>query len=299
MLVMEVDGWALWSVLIKFLGLLAVAGVVGGSFAYLLADRLRFPMLACLRVYLLICASLGLVMVPLYFLLQVGGINHNGLSGMLDTQVAALLMRSELGEVMALRMLAFALIPASVRLVAAAEPGTIRQQAGYLLLAMATLLLAGSFAFTGHIATQPIAAKMLLMLHVLAVCMWIGALYPLLQLSRTPELAKVLKLMRGFGALALCFVPALVLAGVYLLTQVLQVPQELVSTSYGLAFLLKLAGVCCLLLLAALNKLVLVPRLMVAGVTALQRSIQVEIAVALFVLAVTSWATTATAPAGV
>jgi putative copper resistance protein D len=130
--------------------------------------------------------------------------------------------------------------------------------------------------------------------------LWIGALYPLLLLSRTPELLKVQKLMRSFGMLALGIVASLLLSGLYLATRVLQDQAELVNTAYGRSLLLKLSGVGVLLLLAAANKLVLVPKLLMAGSsTALQRSIRVEIAVAVYVLAVTSWLTTATGPSGI
>ena len=295
---MEIDSWALAAVVIKFFGLLAMAGVVGGSFVHLLADRLQFSQLARLRGYLLLCAALGMLMVPLSLLLQVGGINQNGVAGMFDSRMAAILLQSALGPVLALRLTALALTPAAVWLLAMGETSALRQRAGYSLCAMLTLLLGFSFVLTGHTTTMPLAVKMLLGLHVLAVFAWIGALYPLLHLSYTSQPDKVPGLMRGFGALALWLVAALLLAGVYVLTQLLQAPQELLNTSYGQTLLLKLAGVSVLLLLAALNKLVLVPRLLVSGASALQASIRLEMAVALYVVAVTSWLTTVSGPVG-
>ncbi len=292
------DSWALWSVVVKFIALLAVAGVVGGSFVHLLADRLQFALLAHLRGYLLMSAAVGMLMAPLFFLLQVGGVNQQGFSGMWDASMSALLLDSALGQVMVLRLSGFALVLWAVRWLAATQADALRRCAGYLLCAVSALLLCWSFALTGHTATLPVAARMLLVLHVVAVFLWIGALYPLLYLSGSPNISRVLHLMQGFGALALCMVAAIFVAGSYLLTQLLQAPAELVNTSYGLALLLKLAGVGGLLLLAALNKLLLVPRWLVAGAGPLQRSIRFEMAVALYVVAVTSWLTTVTGPAG-
>ncbi len=295
---MAVDGWALWSVAIKFLGLLAMAGVVGGSFVHLLADRLQFPQFPQLRCYLLASGALGLLMTPFAFLLQVGGINHNGMSGMFDGGISVILLSSTLGEVLGLRLSAFALFLAAIWFLADATSRRYRHETGYLLCALSALLLCVSFAFTGHTTELFMAAKMLLVLHVLAALLWTGALYPLWYLSGTAELVKVQKLMRGFGVLAVCMVVALVLAGIFLASQLLQNPGDLLTTSYGITFMLKLGGVVVLLLLAALNKLRFVPRLQEEGVGSLQRSIRFEIAVALYVLAMTSWLTTATGPVG-
>jgi len=239
-----------------------------------------------------------LLMTPLGFLLQVGGINHNGLTGMFDPGMNVILMSSSLGEVLVLRMAGFALGLLASRYLSSATPPAGGKQAGYLLCAVSALLLCFSFAFTGHTAALFIMAKMLLVLHVLAVLLWIGSLYPLLYLSSAADLAKVQKLMQGFGALAACMVAALLLAGIGLTVQLLQTPADLVTTSYGNTLLLKLAGVAALLLLAATNKLLLVPTLPAKGVKNLQRSIRFEIVVALYVVAITSWMTTVTGPAG-
>jgi len=296
--VLDIDSWVIWSVVIKFAGLLAMAGVIGGSFIHLLADRLRFPARSHVRFYVLACAVLGWLVVPLHFLLQVGGINHSGIAGMFDPGMSVILLQSALGQVLLLRLLGFVVAANAVWLLMPENAGTMRRLAGYLLSGLSALLLSGSFAVTGHTVNLAIAASMLLVLHVLAVSLWIGALYPLLHLSGTAELVKVHKLMRGFGALALCIVAALLLAGVYLATQLLQTPADLLTTSYGNTLLLKLTGVAVLLALAALNKLLLTPRLAANGVAGLQRSIRCEIALALYVVAVTSWMTTATGPAG-
>ena len=208
-----------------------------------------------------------------------------------------ILLQSALGQVLELRLLGFALAANAAWQLMPETARPMRRLAGYLLFGLSALLLSSSFALTGHTANLTIAARMLLVLHVLTVLLWTGSLYPLLHLSGIAEIGKVQKLMRGFGALALCIVAALLLAGVYLSTQLLQSPGELLTSSYGNTLLLKLAGVAGLLALAGLNKLRLTPQLAANGVAGLQRSIRCEIVLALYVVAVTSWLTTATGPA--
>ena len=293
---MTVGIWELTSLVTKWLGLLAVAGVVGGSFVTTLAHKLRFPVQPALRIYLQASAVLGLLATPLYFLLQVGAVNQNGVAGMFDPVIGSILLQSGLGQVMGLRMLGFVLVLGWLLQAAAVH---VRQRAELVAFASSALLLCASFVMTGHISTLNAGARGLLALHVLAVMLWIGALYPLLLFSRRPERVQVQKLMRIFGTLALGIVAGLLLSGLYLVAQVLQTPSELWSTPYGRTLLLKLTGVCALLLFAAVNKLVLVPKLLLADTrAALRRSIGMELGVALVVLAVTSWLTTVTGPAG-
>ncbi len=283
----------------KLVVLLAMAGVVGGSFCRALAHAQGFPPQPLLYRYLWSCAALGLVATPGYFLLQVGAVSQDGIMGMADPVIGKILLHSGLGRVMGLRMFGFALMLAALWLlypVMSAVP--IRRRSAYVVCTTAVLLLCVSFILTGHISTLSVTTKVLLVLHVLAVFMWIGSLYPLLVLSRAVDIPQVKKLMHSFGVLALGIVGGLLLSGLYLATQVLQTPAELVNTAYGRTLLLKLVGVGALLLLAALNKLVLVPKLLAAGSTsALQTSIKIETGVALGVLVVTSWLTTMTGPA--
>ncbi len=294
---MTVGIWELASVAGKWLGLLATAGVVGGSFGVALARSQRFSEQPELRRYLRLSAVLGLLVVPVYFLLQVGAVNQSGVAGMFDPLMGRILLQSGLGQVLGVRMLAFALValwllcPVPVAI-------SYRRQAERIVCASATLLLAGSFVLTGHISTLTLVARGVLALHVLMVFLWIGALYPLLQLSRTRDIQQVQTLMQRFGVLALGIVALLLVSGMWLATQVLQAPTDLATTAYGRTLLLKLVGVSGLLLIAAGNKLVLVPKLATTGSAAtLQTYIRIEIGVALLVLAVTSWLTTITGPA--
>jgi copper resistance protein D len=232
--------------------------------------------------------------VPLWLLLQVGGINQGGISGMFDMTMAALLLQSTLGWVAALRIGACAVV-----LVAASRLRAGRT--GQWLFAVATLLACSSVVMTGHVSTLSIVARTLLLLHVLGAALWIGSLYPLQQVCGpvrgVDQLAALQTLMRRFGRVAVVIVSVLLPAGLILAYQLLQTPSALWTTAYGMTLLAKVILVCGLLLLAALNKLLWVPRLLQTGAEALQRSIRLEMTLALLVLAFTSWLTTVTGPA--
>jgi putative copper resistance protein D len=143
--------WEFASVFAKWLGLLAMAGVVGGILALALARRAQFPEQAALRCYLLVAAVLGLLATPLYFLLQVGAVNQAGIPGMFDPAMVAILLQSGLGQVMGLRMSGFALTLLVVMMAV-----YFRHRSQLLVAAVAALLLCVSFVLTGHISTLPL-----------------------------------------------------------------------------------------------------------------------------------------------
>jgi putative copper resistance protein D len=288
--------WEVALVAAKWLVLLATAGAIGGVFTLVLARRAHFTELHSINAYLRACALTGLCANMLWFLLQIGAVNRSGLGGMLDTTLGAIFLQSGVGAAWQARMLGFAVLTAVTLRPLTTKPPGWGATLGHV---GAALLLIAAFGDTGHISTLSAGARIALALHVLAVCLWIGALYPLLQLSRAADLLKVQELMRNFGVQAVGIVAVLLVSGVYLVTQLLQTPMELVTTSYGRVLLLKLCGVYLLLILGAMNKLLLVPRLVSSGsASALQKSIRMEWIVALMVLAVTSWMTTIVGPAG-
>jgi len=77
------------------------------------------------------------------------------------------------------------------------------------------------------------------------------------------------------------------------LFELLELPAGLVQSPYGISFSIKLAGVYVLLLLAAINRLILVPRLAnYYEADLLQGTIMAEMIVAVAILLVTSYLTT-------
>lgn len=290
-----VGSWEIWSVALKWAVLAATAGAIGGSYVLFLARRLGLEGQERLRSHLRVCGLAGFNATVLWFLLQIGAVNRSGIVGMFDMALGKVLLQSSLGDALSLRLAAFLWLALfSLR----SGPMKIRPATEAGVHTVIALILCSAIGQTGHISTLDGLPRAVLSFHVLAVFMWIGALYPLLQLCREQDMSTLQQLMQRFGAQALVIVAVLLVAGLYLTTQVIATPVELVTTAYGRILLLKLFGVYGVLMFAAMNKLLLVPRLVSSSsALALQKSIRMEWIVALLVLAVTSWLTTITGPA--
>ncbi|MFB6451959.1 copper resistance CopC/CopD family protein [Bradyrhizobium tunisiense] len=157
-------------------------------------------------------------------------------------------------------------------------------------LAMIAFISVGlSLAMTGHAATAPpeTLTRPAIFLHGLGVAFWIGALAPLVALVSKPTTA-TLPIVNRFSRIAALAVSVLALTGLALAIVQLEKPGALVATSYGLILSTKLVLVSGLLALAALNRFRLTPVLArnETGTPALKRSILLESAVALAILAV-------------
>lgn len=293
---MEIEGWELALVVARWFVLAATAGAIGAPFILVLARKLQLRDVQAVQGFLHVCALIGVSANLLWLLLQIGAINRSGIGGMFDRTMGAILMQSGIGAAWETRMLGFtALVLFTLKPTAARLP----EWAQGVIHALAAVLLLAAFDDTGHVSTLPGPAQLVLVLHVAAVFLWIGALYPLLLSSRADDIARVRELMREFGTLAVGIVAVLVLSGTYLAFQLVAAPGDLLGTAYGRVLLLKLFGVYALLIFAATNKLLLVPRLVPgepASALPLQKSIRAEWIVALLVLAVTSWMTSVVGP---
>lgn len=278
--------WELASSASKLLVLLAMAGVTGGAVGLALAGKHSLPQGCAILRYIAASAVVGFLGAALFFLIQVGAVNQQGLAGMLDGLMISILIQSDLGVSLGLRLFGFS-CAAVASLWLSGHPRNI-------VLASAVAILVYAFSVTGHVSTLSYLAKGGIALHVLAAFMWVGALYPLLHLSAANGALDVKRLMRLFGEVAIYVVGVLLLSGCFLLTQTLGSFGALFTTDYGLVVLAKLSGVLVLLGLAAMNKLVLVPRLHTAtAARRLRLSIKTEMLMALLTLAVTAWLTTA------
>ncbi len=187
---------------------------------------------------------------------------------------------------------------AAVRLIAALLVVTVARRSAVVALA-AALVLIGSFLLEGHSVSSDarIALGALLFIHLAAVHWWLGALYPLMALTRCAAPETLSAAVEAFGARAAWVVAALLGTGVLLLLIITGV-QLNVDSDYQQRFLVKLLLVAGLLSLAAWNKLRLTPLLRrdpQSGAARLRGSIRLEIAVALSILAATAWITS-TAP---
>ncbi len=156
-----------------------------------------------------------------------------------------------------------------------------------------------SFGLVGHTPERGVIVSAILIVHLAAISYWIGALYPLLQLTACGDANLVSHILKKFGDLAALIVATLIIAGATLAWTLIGSFAAVFETGYGRTLLLKIVLVAALLLLAALNKWRLVPAFAheVSGAPiALKRSIVAECVVAAAILLTTAALTTVTGP---
>jgi copper resistance protein D len=170
-----------------------------------------------------------------------------------------------------------------------------------LALAAAASLIA-SIAWTGHAASTPSTLGYLHLasdaLHLTAAAAWIGGLVPLVLLLGTLGYHRgwaslELDAVRRFSTLAILSVATLILTGFVNAWILVGSFRGLVMTDYGQILMLKLAVFAVMLVFAALNRLVLTPRLASpsdearqGALHALRRNTLIEIALGLSIFAV-------------
>lgn len=306
--------WELAILLSKFVAYISFLSVTGGVFVLCLGVSRRpdqdalsssAPLWSAvarraLTHFLLFFCALGCLSVALFFVLQVGLINQDGLAGMMDWLMLKIIAQTAVGKGTAFKLAGFlvlgiALLYSRRRLsVDALQAVPIVLQVSWMF---GVALLCLGFAQLGHVASLEVLAKLAIGVHVLAAGLWIGALYPLYLLCQSEPGSRIYPLMKRFGDWGWFITIGLVLAGVYLLMQLLASPREFISTAYGALLLAKVLLACSLLVLGALNKFRLVPDLLRVGAQPLGRSIRLEMLIALLVLLLTATLSTVTGPA--
>jgi copper transport protein len=170
-----------------------------------------------------------------------------------------------------------------------------------MLGAAGALAVAASFAFTGHtVRLDSTVLSALLVFHLLAAAFWTGSFIPLIRVSRGTNVAATRELMLAFSAVAVVLVPGLVAAGATIAWFLIGDLTALLTTPYGLALSAKITLVAGMLALAAVNKWRLVPGLSTGAVAMarLRRSIALEAALGLAVIAATTALTGVPPPTG-
>ena len=192
------------------------------------------------------------------------------------------------GAVWALRLV---LLSAMLVLVLASP-----RRVGLIALSVCGALVAASLAWLGHGpeggAVLGVLHQGADVLHILAASFWIGALVVLVHVLRTgdgPSAHYALTRFSGIGALV---VATLVLTGIintWALTQPRPIG-EAIATPYAIVLLVKLLLFAGMLVLAALNRWILAPRLAGAedASKALRLSVGLETVLAVLVIAAVS-----------
>ena len=183
-----------------------------------------------------------------------------------------------IGQLLGLLLIAVGLPGASVRSTIVAVCGAV--------------LAIGAFTLTGHTSVNAhrSALAALLMLHLLVVAFWFGALWPLYLGSLRETPARASDLIERFTAVATCLVPAVFLAG--LVMAVLLLPNfSALSEPYGKLLIAKVVGFALLMGLAAANKWRLGPALARGSVQSgrwFRRSVAAEYVLIAAVLTITA-----------
>ncbi|MDG2475336.1 MAG: CopD family protein [Paracoccaceae bacterium] len=169
-----------------------------------------------------------------------------------------------------------------------------------LLIGSVTVLF--SFTLAGHAQLSGVFTQLLLILHLLGIAFWLGALLPFRWICLQSDVSNLSSLAHRFGVIAMVYVGLLLITGITYAYTLLGKLSHIFTTSYGNALLVKIVLVISLLCLAAFNKFKAVPALEknpLQGLKQFKSSVQFEIVLALFILSASSLLTTSlTVPMG-
>jgi putative copper resistance protein D len=286
----EITLWGYANITTKWLIYIGIVAAIGGPFiAALINSSVNKKLIIN---YIVISSVLGFAAVIINFFIQVGSFSDTGLSGVFDTGLISFLWQSTVGDSVLWRLLAFTVLGFALLLSDFnVKYGTFsfRHATSTFLYMMAIFSFAYSFTFIGHSAVTGSAAKWFLAVHIITVSWWIGALYPLWLSCNLLQPPALYKLMCLFGQIAVFMVGILIACGIGLLYLFLENPLALLTTTYGLAMLLKLIFIVSLLSIAAYHKFSLVQEIQQpTGIKKLQKSINNEMLIAAMILAVTA-----------
>jgi copper resistance protein D len=272
--------------------------------------------LASVRSLARATAFAALFAVAAHYLLESGRMAGD-LSGIFDSSLQQMAWTSTTGGAFSVRELGLLLIIAgmqagSARLTAdrffkattAVSPLAWLKRLssrGFTLVGVSgAVLVAASFALTGHTSTNPRrwALAPLLLAHLLIVAFWFGALAPLCLVTLTESRERMARVVALFSAAAFWLVPVILAAGVAMAVVLLPNVAAL-QTPYGELLLAKVALFGVLLLLASLNKWRFGPALMSGDLLAgrnFRRIVITEYVLIVTVLSVTAVMTTFFSP---
>ncbi|MCY4263688.1 MAG: CopD family protein [Gammaproteobacteria bacterium] len=297
--------WESASLLCKFLFYVAAASTFGGAVALYLYGDGHSRTVKRVLLYQLIGALLGFHAVLADFLVQVGQINNSGISGAFDLDMANMLLSFPLGDLSFYRLAAFALMMITSAFLLrksyqrSTDSGISFYRFNFLFHGLGLGLILLSFRFGGHVSLLALPIQLVLVIHFTTVALWLGALYPLYELTNGTDIFSLQSMLQKFSNHAIIFVFMLLLAGIILAYNLIHSPAELLNSAYGRTLSVKLLLVFCLLSIAGLNKFHLVPHLMEKqkkGVEYFRRSLRLELTVASLLLLVTAYFSTVVGP---
>lgn len=285
---MEFGVWGLLAITAKALAY-GSSLLAAGSALFLIALKPDPVIASATRRYGVWAALFGALAAFLFLSVQAGYLLDDGLAGLVDPFMLGLVMDGPLGEAALARVAGLALVAMALLV-----PALLYGGGG-----LGALLVATSFALSGHATAEPrLLLSLLIMIHVLGLSFWIGALWPLFRAVDHVSKDEAAHLAHCFGNQAVILVPLLMVAGALFTFLRVNPLSALATSTYGWTLAVKLIVVTGLLALALKNRRSLVPDMQAgkaeAG-AALQRSIRWE-AVAFAVILVTTAVLTTITP---
>ena len=218
--------------------------------------------------------------------LSIPGNMGGDLKSIIDPELIQLTLETISGKAALLSLLGFIIIYFSC----------LKQNIVFYLLSfvgISSLLL--SFVIFGHSTKHGLVGQFLIIIHLVGLSYWIGALLPLRKMCNFIDKEKLKIVAHLFGIYAIGYVGVLITAGLIFSYILLGNISALISTDYGNILLIKMIVVSTLLSLGAINKFKIIPNLSIdqnLGLKRLKKSIQIEILCVLSIFFLTSLLTT-------
>ncbi|MEQ1327427.1 CopD family protein [Acinetobacter nosocomialis] len=256
---MNPETWIYATWLIKVVLYLGIAFVVGGAFSYFLLGR-YVEIKETLLKYITIGAGLGFISSTLGFFVLIGSFANTGLSGMWDNNYINILVNTPTGHIHIIRTVSFAIL--LLFMIVKLSKGTIQvSKVEGTIFTILLIPIVFSFSQLGHVTNLPLFAQFLLSIHVLVMSLWMGSLFPLWRTTKKITGLSLKDRMHLFGRIATFVVGILLACGASIALLLIKDFNTLLNTPYGHGFIIKIAFVLSILLLAAFNKWYFTPRL--------------------------------------
>ena len=296
--ILDLNGWQVLACLFKTL-------TYGSSFACsggVLFLAWFSPKLSCTEAQtikrFILCMTASAITFSVIRIALINGMLSGELSEMFNLNMTKVVLNSSEGTSTCLRLAGLIAIAILCR----SRMQTIERR----FAVCGAIIVSTSFAWVGH--TNEVIEKYggslfpegLLILHLIAVSLWLGSLWPLRILTYGDDPVRVAAIIHRFGQLITVVVALLIVAGSSLLWMIVGQPDALFFSAYGQMAVVKIIWVALLLTIAMINKFWLTPLLINGNsntMTQLKYSINAEIAIAGIILLVTACFTTLVGPA--
>ena len=158
-----------------------------------------------------------------------------------------------------------------------------------------TVIIFISFIVIGHSLSQGIYTQILLLIHLFCISYWLGSFLPLRHMCNKKNYKNLYLVAHNFGVYATFYVGLLVITGLTFSYFLLGGILPILTSTYGNVLLCKLLLVSSILMIGAINKFRIVPKIkgnLALGQSKLKRSINIEFMLTWLILFLTSILTT-------